>query len=527
MFAVIPADLADEYRRAGYWRDETLADRFASICSEHAARVALIDGDERMRFEQVAECVDRVAQWFAFLSKPGDVIAWQLPNWWEAVIVHHAAIAAGCISNPLNPAWRERELREAVGGTKPAVIVVPESWRGFASVEFAVQLQGESLASAVVLVRGIARPGIFDFTHFLKVPAPKTSRRELASDAPAVLLFTSGTTSAPKGVLHTHRSLLCEMDSFPSIHSLTPDDRYLGGAPVGHIAGLVYGAMTPFALGTSTVFLERWVASRAVAAITDERATFQTGPPTFLQTLAAASGSANTRSFRLFSTGGAASPTEAARAAAARLGCVLKRAYGSTEIPTLTATALGDDERARTETDGRAIGGAEVRIASPDGDSLPLGDEGEIWGRAPEMFSGYLDPVVEAFTTDGWFRTGDIGVLDQDGLLRVTGRMKDIVIRGGENISAPELEELVASHPAVADVAIVGIPDERLGERVCAAVSLRPGATLTLDDVVKHLRGLNVATHKLPEQLEIMPRLPRTTSGKVAKAALRAAILKR
>jgi cyclohexanecarboxylate-CoA ligase len=327
--------------------------------------------------------------------------------------------------------------------------------------------------------------------------------------------------------LHTHRGLLCEIDTFPGIHALTPEDRYLGGAPVGHIAGLVYGAMAPFALGTSTVFLERWVPSRAIRAIEDERATFQTGPPTFLQTLAAQSGGADVGSFRLFSTGGAAIPTEAARAAAARLGCVLKRAYGSTELPTLTATSMDDDERARTETDGRAIGGAEVRIADPGGAAVPAGEEGEIWGRAPEMFNGYLDGGIDAFTPDGWFRTGDIGVLDGDGLLRVTGRMKDIVIRGGENISAPELEELIRTHPAVADVAVVGIPDERLGERVCAAVSLRPGGTLTLDDVVKHLRGLNVATHKLPEQLEIFPSLPHTTSGKVAKAALRASILKR
>ena len=524
---MIPADLADAYRRAGYWRDETLVDRFGSICTEHAARVALIDGDEHMRFEQVAECVDRVAQWFISLSDPGDVIAWQLPNWWEAAIVHHAAIAAGCVSNPLNPAWRERELHQVIANTKPAVIVVPESWRGFESAEFAAQLQRESLVSAVVLVRGIAKPGIFEFAHFLKVPAPSSPRRELSSDATAVLLYTSGTTSAPKGVLHTHRSLLCEMDSFPVIHSLTPDDRYLGGAPVGHIAGLVYGAMTPFALGTSTVFLERWVPSRAIAAIEEERATFQTGPPTFLQTLAAKSGGADVRSFRLFSTGGAAIPTDAVRAAAARLGCALKRAYGSTELPTLTATTLDDDERARTETDGRAIGGAEIRIASPEGDAMPAGEEGEIWGRAPEMFSGYLDPEIEAFTHDGWFRTGDIGVLHAEGLLRVTGRLKDIVIRGGENISASELEELISTHPWVAEVAVLGIPDERLGERVCAAVALRPGSALTLDDLVSFLRGSNVATHKLPEQLEVFPSLPHTTSGKVSKAALRASILKR
>ena len=521
---MIPDDVSDAYRRAGYWTGETLVDRFDSICVEHAARTALIDGEAQLRFEQAAECVERVAQWFTTLTDPGDIVSWQLPNWWEAAIVHHAAIVAGCVSNPLNPAWRERELRAVVAESPPSVLVVPESWRGFASLEFALQLQADFNLPAVVLVRGIARPGIFGFDHFLKVPAGSKTKRAVASDAPAVLLYTSGTTSAPKGVLHTHQSLLCEMDSLPAIHALDPADRYLGGAPVGHIAGLVYGAMTPFALGTSTVFLERWIPSRAITAITDERATFQTGPPTFLQTLAAKAGSADLSSFRLFSTGGAAIPTEAARAAAARLGCVLKRAYGSTELPTLTATTLDDDERARTETDGRAVGGAEVRIAGPDGDALPAGEEGEIWGRAPEMFAGYLHAATDALTDDGWFRTGDLGVLDRDGLLRVTGRMKDIIIRGGENISAAELEDILSTHPWIADVAIVGLPDERLGERVCAVVALRGGATLTLEDVVTFLRQNHIATHKLPEQLVVLPSLPKTSSGKVAKAEVRAQI---
>jgi cyclohexanecarboxylate-CoA ligase len=522
---VIPEDIAAGYRRAGYWRDESLIDRFQSICSEHAARTALIDGEAQLRFEQAAECVDRVAQWFASLTDPGDIVAWQLPNWWEAVIVHHAAIAAGCVSNPLNTAWRERELREAIAGSKPAVLVVPESWRGFETLAFAVQLQSESLVSAVAQVRGVARPGVFEFEHFLKVPAPPSPVRRVSPDAAAVLLYTSGTTSAPKGVLHTHQSLLSEMDSFPTIHALKPDDRYVGGPPLGHIAGLVYGAMTPFAIGTSTVLLERWVPGRAIAAIAQDRATFQTGPPTFLQTLASAAGGADVSAFRLFSTGGAAIPTEAARAAAARLGCVLKRAYGSTELPTLTATTMDDDERARTETDGRAIGGAEVLIVAPDGSALNAGEEGEIWGRAPEMFAGYTDPSIDALTPDGWFRTGDLGVVDPDGLLLVTGRLKDIIIRGGENISAQELEDILSTHLAVADIAVVGLPDERFGERVCAVVVLRPGTTLTLDDAVAYLRAHHVATHKLPERLEVVASLPRTASGKLAKAAVRAAIL--
>jgi cyclohexanecarboxylate-CoA ligase len=283
--------------------------------------------------------------------------------------------------------------------------------------------------------------------------------------------------------------------------------------------------LTPFVLGTSTVLMDRWEPARALGLIEVERATFQTGPPTFLQTLASdpRAATADLSSFRLFSTGGANIPTDAARAAAARLGCALKRAYGSTEVPTLTATSMDDDERARTETDGRAIGGAEVRIVKTDGTDAPTGGEGEIWGRAPEMFIGYRDPAFDqtTMTADGWFRTGDLGVLDADGFLRVTGRLKDIIIRGGENISAQEIEDLLASHPALTDVAIIGEPDERLGERVCAVVVVAEGATMALADAVDYLRAHSIATHKLPERLEVVPSLPKTASGKVAKGELR------
>jgi len=519
---VIPADLAERYRREKRWRDETLSQRFDAVCAAHGARVAIVDGAARLTFEQAAECVERVATWFAHLAEPGGVVSWVLPNWWEAVVVHHAAIRAGCISNPLNPSWGERELREVLSEVRPSVLVVPDRWRDVEHLALGQALQPELQIHALIVVRGEAPRYTFAFEHLLRAPSDRTAEPPSDPASAAVLLYTSGTTSKPKGVLHSHRGLLCEMDSFSGIHALTPDDRYLGGSPVNHIAGLVYGAMTPFALGTSTVLSDRWDPSRALALIEAERATFQTGPPTFLLTLANDAGAADLSSFRLFSTGGANIPTQAARDAAARLGCVLKRAYGSTEIPTLTATAMDDSERARTETDGRALGGAELRIVGADGNDLGAGIEGEIWGRAPEMFLGYRDPTLDTtVATDGWFRTGDLGAVDADGLLRVTGRLKDIIIRGGENISAQELEDLLTAHPAIEDVAVIGFPDDRLGERVCAVVVLAGGASLRLEDAVDHLRAHSIAKHKLPERLEIVDDLPRTASGKVAKADLK------
>jgi len=345
-------------------------------------------------------------------------------------------------------------------------------------------------------------------------------------DALALLLYTSGTTSMPKGVQHTHRSLLNEITSFHEIHRLTPADRYLGAPPVAHIAGLVYGILTPFVLGTSTAFLDRWDPAAALSLIERERVTFMTGPPTFLQTMGEHPDALmrDVSSFRLFSTGGASIPTEVIRRAGARLGCVVKRAYGSTEAPTLTATLLDDDERARLETDGRVIGGNELRLVAPDGSPVPAGEAGEILARGPELFVGYRGPGVDAFDAEGWFHTGDLGTIDDAGLLRVVGRLKDIIIRGGENISTKEIEDLLLEHPAVAEAAVFGTPDERLGERVCAVVALRDGESFTFDAMIEHLDGL--AKHKRPERLEVWHEpLPKTDSGKVLKSALRDVVL--
>jgi cyclohexanecarboxylate-CoA ligase len=281
----------------------------------------------------------------------------------------------------------------------------------------------------------------------------------------------------------------------------------------------------PFALGTRTALLDRWDAGRALELIERERATFQTGAPTFLQTLADHPDvpRRDLSTFRLFSTGGANIPTEPIRAAEARLGCTVKRAYGSTEVPTLTATAFDDPDDQRLGTDGALIGAAEMRIVGASGADVDAGEEGEIWARAPEVFIGYRNPSLdgEAFDSEGWFRTGDLGRVDGEGYLRVTGRLKDVIIRGGENVSVKEIEDLLSEHPAVADVAVVGMPDPLLGERVCAFVATRRGQTLGFDEMVSYLEGREIARQKIPERLEVRAQLPKTASGKVHKNYLR------
>ena len=511
------------YRERGLWKAETLCGRLASVCDQAAGREALVDGSTRETFAGFASLVERVAGHIAALGvSAGDVVSWQLPNWWEAAVVHHAALRIGAVPNPLNMIFRGRELRFVLAEARPRLVVVPRRFRRFDHAALAQRLRQEGLVGHIAVARG-QESGCFPLEEWLSEdpvsPAPAPLQR--ASDV-ALLLYTSGTTSDPKGVLHSHETLLYEIDSLRGVHRITPADAYLGGSPVTHIAGLVYGLLMPFALGTRTVLLERWDAGRALELIERERATFQTGAPTFLQTLAGHPDVSrrDLSSFRLFSTGGANIPAEPIREAEAKLGCVVKRAYGSTEVPTLTATSFDDPDDRRLGTDGRAIGAAEMRIVDARGHDTV---EGEIWARSPEVFLGYRNPALDpgAFDEEGWFRTGDLGAVDADGSLRVTGRLKDVIIRGGENVSVKEIEDLLAEHPAVADVAVVGMPDALLGERACAFVAPRRGATLSFAEMVAFLEGREIARQKIPERLEVRARLPKTASGKVQKNALR------
>jgi cyclohexanecarboxylate-CoA ligase len=520
-------DLARRYRAGGHWTRETLPTRFAAVTASAGERTALVDDGRVLAFEQAHALVERLAGHLVSLGVgPGDVVSWQLPNWWESAIVHHAILRLGAIPNPLNMIFRGRELRFVLAEAKPAVLIVPRIFRRFDHAALATRLLREGLTRHVIVARGEA-PGCRALDEYMDTPATAEAPAPLIrpSDA-ALLLYTSGTTSDPKGVLHSHETLLYEVDSLRAVHRLTRDDRYLGGSPVTHIAGLVYGTLMPFALGTSTAMLDRWDAGRALELIERERCTFQTGAPTFLQALADHPERArrDRASFRLFSTGGANISTELVRAAESALGCAVKRAYGSTEVPTLTATAFDDPDEVRLGTDGRAIGPAELRIVSAEGRDVAAGEEGEIWARSPEVFLGYRNVALDAecFTDDGWYRSGDLGRVDQSGSLRVTGRLKDVIIRGGENISVKEVEDLLAEHPAVADVAVVGMPDPLLGERACAFVATRKGATLSFEEMVSYLDGREIARQKIPERLVIRARLPKTASGKVLKPALRA-----
>ena len=441
-------------------------------------------------------------------------------------MVFLAAQRLGAIVNPLLPVFRESELRFTLQQSQARALIIPGVFRGCDHRQLiaAVRPALPELAE-VLVVRDEPLSAMRSFATLLDAaPTPAVPAATVDPDSLALLMYTSGTTAEPKGVLHTHNSLAAEVLSLERVHQLTPADRTLMPSPLTHISGVMHGILTPALLGTSAVLMERWDPANAADLIARERVTYMVGAPTFLQDLLAQPAEHDTRSLRLFSCGGAGvSPALMQRARERFPNCVAKRVYGSTEFPTLTTTDADDALTHGIDTEGRAIAPAEVRIADESAHALLTGAEGEVQGRGPECFVGYLDARLnaDAFTHDGWFRTGDLGVLDVAGYLRITGRLKEIVIRKGEKISVKEVEDAIAAHPAVAEAVVIPCPDANTGERTCAIVRLHAGRSIDLGSLGAFLHARGLAKQKWPEQLEVVTEFPRTDSGKIQRPKLK------
>jgi cyclohexanecarboxylate-CoA ligase len=531
--ATFPNVRAAHYRRHGHWLQQSLPLLFARTPQRDAGRAGIIDAARRFSFGELDTLSRRAALGFAALGiRPGDVIAYQLPNWWEAVVVFLAALRAGATVNPLLPIFRESELRFTLQQSGARVLVVPGEFRG---LDYRTQIAGlwPDLADlkTVVVARGAPLAGMRAWTDLLDARLPAANLPADSSidpDGVALLMYTSGTTAEPKGVLHTHNSLAAEIISLERVHALTPEDRTLMPSPLTHISGVVHGILAPALLGTSAVLMERWEPGAALEMIERESITYLVGAPTFLQEMlehdAHAAMPRALRSLRLFSCGGAGVPPDLMRRARERFPqCIAKRVYGSTEFPTITTTDASDAATHGADSEGRPIWPARVRIVDAAGTELPAGSEGEVQASGPECFAGYLDAALnrDAFTADGWFRTGDLGVLDRAGYLRISGRLKEIVIRKGEKISVKEVEDVIAAHPAVAEVAVVPCPDPRTGERACAVVRVFAGTTIDLESLRVFLSASGLAKQKWPEELRLTDDFPRTESGKIQRRKLK------
>ena len=509
---------ADAYAN-GWWVRGTLADALLEAAQRTPGRVALVDGDQRLDCAGLCRQATTLAHVLHDRFPPGSVVSFMLPNWYEAAVIYLAATLAGMVANPILPSMRDRELRFILEDADSRMIFVPKQFgcHDYPAMLARVTAQLESPPD-VIVVRGDAGADVIPFESLLAGQATTRDLPALNPDAVRMILYTSGTTGRPKGVLHTHNSihaLICQIRD----HWLVEQgDRFLVASPIAHIGGSIYAFECPLLLGTTAVLMDHWNGDDAVTLMDAERCTHMSGATPFLEHILAAAHRAGSRlpDLKLFICGGASvSPSLIRRAAAYFESAVITRVYGSTEVPVVTIGAPQHVDHA-ADTDGQ-VGLADIKLIA-----------GEIRARGPQMLVGYQHPEDEAgaFDAEGYFRTGDLARWVDGEYLVVTGRAKDIIIRNGENIAPKEVEDILTAHPGIAEIAIVGLPDARTGERACAVVV----PTSTPGPDVEHLRSFlqesGIAKFKAPEQVVFWDALPKNDAGKILKHQIKAALMK-
>jgi acyl-CoA synthetase (AMP-forming)/AMP-acid ligase II len=514
---------ARQAHERGLWVRHTLADSLREAAQESPRRVLLVDGEHNIDCSALYEQSAALAGWMLARAPAGSVVSFMLPNWHEAAVIYMAATLAGMVANPILPSLRDRDLRFIFEDAQTRFVFAPASFRQHDYAEMLSRVNSQlPRPPEVVILRGEARNHI----PYASLPDRASGPQEFPSvdaDAVRMILYTSGTTGRPKGVLHSHNSLHALITQLREHWLIERGDKFLIPSPIGHIGGSIYAFECPVLLGTTGVLMERWNAEEAVALIDKERCTHMAGATPFLQQLLVAAQSVGTRlpTLKLFVCGGASVPPSLIADAAAYFEhAIVTRVYGSTEVPVTTVGATRRDEIVQAaNTDGRP-GLAEVKLA--DQDSLPTA-EGEIRARGPQMLVGYLheEDEIESFDADGFFRTGDLARRVDGKYLVVTGRAKDLIIRNGENISPKEIEDILVGHPEIAEIAIVGLPDARTGERACAVIVPRKLPGPGVASLRSFLEAQGVAAFKVPEQVVISETLPRNDAGKVLKHRLR------
>jgi acyl-CoA synthetase (AMP-forming)/AMP-acid ligase II len=525
----LTSEAIERYTRSGAWRNTTLAGCAAREAARAPDRVAVVEGARTLTYAALMEEANRLTAAFAAAGlRPGDVVSFQLPNWTETMAINIAACASGMVVNPIVPIYREAEVRYILRDCRAKLFFIPERFRNFDYPAMAGRLSGGlPELRDVIVVRGEG-PGCRPYAGLLPSRSRDVSSPHRTDpNAVKLVLYTSGTTGSPKGVLHSHNTIMSEVDAVIDYWGIQRDDVVLMPSPVTHITGYLYALEIAFAAGVQVVFMERWNAAEAVDLILRHGVTFSVGATPFLKELVdeVERRGIALPSLRLFMSGGAPVPPELIRRANRALAnCRTFRVYGSTEAPTVT---LGIRSQTEAElgatTDGRIVN-HEVRICDPQtGRPLADGEDGEICTRGPEMLLGYTDwaQTLEAFDAEGFFHTGDLGVRSHGDFLTVSGRKKDLIIRGGENISPKEIEDVLHTHPAVKEAAVVAMPHERLGEGVCAYVIAQPGQSIDVPALALWLEKAGLARQKYPERVELVDDLPRTASGKVQKNILR------
>jgi cyclohexanecarboxylate-CoA ligase len=521
----------------GLWPNRILTDYLDEAVRARPDQVAITGANsatgERttLTFTELARRVDRIALGLAALGvQPGETVSFQLPNWWQYPALYLACVRIGAVANPLMPIFRQRELRYMLNFAESRVVIVPARYRDFDYAAMLAEIRPDLSTVRHTFVVDGAGEQSFE-RHFLERAWEEGTdaqalfgARRPDPNALTQLLYTSGTSGEPKAVMHVSNTLLVMAQQYIEWVRLTSKDVVFMASPLAYQTGFVYGMMIPVILGTKLVLLDIWSAPDAARLIQAEGATFTMASTPFLSDLAG--NEAVTReavkTLRTFVCAGAPIPSVIVQKATERLGIEVLSCWGMTENGGVTIARPGDPPEKIFGTDGHAIGGMEVRVVDADGAPVPQGTVGRLQARGTFTFVGYLKkPELNAWDDEGWFETGDLARMDKDGYVRITGRTKDVIIRGGENIPVIEIENLLYRHPKVQDVAVVAMPDPRLGERACAFVVPRLNERPTFEELTAFLAKEGMAKSYWPERLEIVEAMPRTPSGKIQKFKLR------
>jgi acyl-CoA synthetase (AMP-forming)/AMP-acid ligase II len=522
----------------GYWVETTSNDALEQRARATPDKLAIVDGRVRLGYGEYYRRAERLAALFVTLGLGADdVLAIQLPNWSEFAVAINAAMLAGVPFCQFHSDFRSREVEFILRFTDASALIMPSRFRRFDYLTMLAGLRPKlPMLRHIMVIGEELPPGYFDLRAFLEDPAePVIDREKLRERRPRANVlsrtaFTSGTTGDPKAVLHLHNTTNCAARFVNEGHRIDSDSVLLTFLPVGLNWGLLNVLQAVFA-GCTIVLQKVFDAEQALALVERERVTHFCCAPAHLVSLLNVPnlGRYDLSSLQVMTTGGASCPIEVIREVRGRLPGHLLELYGMLECGFQSHTTLDDDPEEVCGLVGRPLSQMEIRVVDDNGLDCPSGTAGEILTYGPSVTVGYYnnpDANARSFSADGWFATGDIGILDARGYLKIVDRKKELIIRGGANIYPREIEEVLYQHPKVLEAAAVGVPDPRLGERVCACIVPRPGESLSFEELIAFLKD-KIATYKLPESLRLLEALPRTPTGKVQKGPLRDLVLER
>ncbi|EEV1758811.1 medium-chain fatty-acid--CoA ligase [Escherichia coli] len=524
------------YRQQGLWGDASLADYWQQTARAMPDKIAVVDNHgASYTYSALNHAASCLANWMLAKGiESGDRIAFQLPGWCEFTVIYLACLKIGAVSVPLLPSWREAELVWVLNKCQAKMFFAPTLFKQTRPVDLILPLQNQlpQLQQIVGVDKLAPATSSLSLSQIIADNTPLTTAITTHGDELAAVLFTSGTEGLPKGVMLTHNNILASERAYCARLNLTWQDVFMMPAPLGHATGFLHGVTAPFLIGARSVLLDIFTPDACLALLEQQRCTCMLGATPFVYDLLnlLEKQPADLSALRFFLCGGTTIPKKVARECQQR-GIKLLSVYGSTESSPHAVVNLDDPLSRFMHTDGYAAAGVEIKVVDDARKTLPPGCEGEEASRGPNVFMGYFDEpelTARALDEEGWYYSGDLCRMDKAGYIKITGRKKDIIVRGGENISSREVEDILLQHPKIHDACVVAMPDERLGERSCAYVVLKaPHHSLSLEEVVAFFSRKRVAKYKYPEHIVVIEKLPRTASGKIQKFLLRKDIMRR